>query len=94
MNYENIGNLLEQIRTLKPTDSSEDCLEGLWTLNTNSSIPLGEFYINLMFGLNKTPEDKLEDEKHEQMIEEYHKMRLPPVEWDFPEFIIEPNNED
>ena len=30
----------------------------------------------------------------EQMIEEYHKMKLPPVEWDFPEFIIEPKDED
>ena len=47
-----------------------------------------------MFGLNKTNEDKLEDEKHEQMIEEYHKMKLPPVEWDFPEFIIESKDED
>lgn len=94
LNYENIGNLLEQIRTIKPTDSSEDYFEGLWTLNTNSSIPLGECYINIMFGLNKTEEDKLEDEKHEQMIEEYHKLKLPPVEWDFPEFIIEPKDED
>lgn len=94
LNYENIGNLLEQIRTLKPTNSYEDYFEGLWTLNTNSSIPLGKCYINIMFGLNKTNEDKFEDEKHEQMIEEYHKMKLPPVEWDFPEFIIEPKDED
>lgn len=94
LNYENIGNLLDHIETIKPTDSSEDYFEGLWAINTNSSIPLGECYINIMFGLNKTEEDKLEDEKHEQMIEEYHKMKLPPVEWDFPEFIIEPDNED
>ena len=85
LNYENIGNLLEQIRVLKPTDSSEDYFKGLWTLNTNSSIPLGECYINLIFGFNKTVEDQREDEKHEQMIEEYHKIKLPPVEWDFSE---------
>lgn len=94
LNYEKIGNLLEQIRTIKPTDSSEDYFKWLWTLNTNSYIPLGECYINIMFGLNKTEEDKLEDEKHEQMIEEYHKLKLPPVEWDSPEFIIEPKDED
>lgn len=93
LNYENIGSLLERIRTIKPTDSSEDNFERLWTLNTNSSIPLGECYINIIFGLNKTEEDKLEDEKHEQMIEEYHKMKLPLVEWDFSEFIIEPKDE-
>lgn len=94
MNYENIGNLLEQIRVLKPTDSSEDYFKGLWTLNTNSSIPLGECYINLIFGFNKTAEDQREDEKHEQMIEEYHKIKLPPVEWDFSELNIEPENEN
>lgn len=94
LNYENIGNLLEQqIRVVKPTDSSEDYFEGLWTLNTNSSIPLGECYINLIFGFNKTAEDQLEDEKHEQMIEEYH-IKLPPVEWDFSELNIEPKNEN
>ena len=94
LNYENIGNLLEQIRVLKPTDSSEDYFKGLWTLNTNSSIPLGECYINLIFGFNKTAEDQREDEKHEQMIEEYHKIKLPPVEWDFSVLNIEPENEN
>ena len=94
LNYENIGNLLEQIRVLKPTDSSEDYFEGLWILNTNSSIPLGEYYISLMFGSNKIVEDQLEDEKHEQMIEEYHKIKLLTVKWDFSELNIEPNNEN
>lgn len=93
LNYENIGNLLEQIRVLKPTDSSEDYFEGLWTLNTNSSIHLGEYYISLMFGSNKIVEDQLEDEKHEQMIEEYRKIKLPPVEWDSSKLNIEHNNE-
>lgn len=94
LNYENIGDLLEQIRVVKPTDSSEDYFEGLWTLNTNSSIPLGECYINLMFGFNKTAEDQLEDEKHEQMIEDYHKIKPPLVDYVFPEMILEPNNEN
>ncbi len=93
LNNEDIGNLLEQIRVLK-TDSSEDYLEGLWALNTNSSIPLGKCYIDLMFGFNKIAEDKLEDEKYELMIEEYYKLKLPPAECVFPEFIINPINEN
>ena len=77
LKYEDIGNLLQQIRVLKPTNSSETHFDGLWTLNTNSSIPFEEFYINIIFGLNKTDEDKLEDEKYEQMIKEHHKKLLP-----------------
>ena len=85
---EDIGNLLEQVRTLKPADSSDDNFEVIWTLNTNSSIPLGNCYINIMLGLNKTAEDLLEDEKNEQMIEEYHKQKLASVKRDFSEFIM------
>ena len=47
-----------------------------------------------MFGFNKIAEDKLEDEKYELMIEEYHKLKLPPAECVFPEFIINPINEN
>lgn len=83
LTIEKIGNLLQQIRILKAKGSLKDYYEGLLTYSTNSSIPLGECYINILFGLNKTAEDKLEDEKHEQMIEEYHKLKLPPEEWNF-----------
>lgn len=80
LKHEDLGNLLQQIQDIKTNDSSECCFEGLWILNTNPSVPLGKCYINIMFGLNKTDEDKLEDEKHEQMIKEYHESKLPPQE--------------
>ncbi len=85
---EDIGNLLEQVRTLKPADSSDDNFEVIWTLNTNSSIPLGNCYINIMFGINKIVEDLLEDEKNEQMIDEYQKLKFASVKRDFSEFIM------
>ena len=84
----NIRNLLEQVRTLKPADSSDDNFEVIWTLNTNSSIPLGNCYINIMFGINKIVEDLLEDEKNEQMIDEYQKLKFASVKRDFSEFIM------
>lgn len=87
--YENSGNLIQQIRDLKGIWNSEERFEGLYAVTNSSSIPIGEWHINLVFGVDKTEEDKLEDEKHEQMIEEYHKSKLPPI--DFPEFFI--NNE-
>lgn len=87
--YENLGNLIQQIRDLKGIWNSEERFEGLYAVTNSSSIPIGEWHINLVFGVDKTEEDKLEDEKHEQMIEEYHKSKLPPI--DFPEFFI--NNE-
>lgn len=53
LKYEDIGNLLQQIRVLKPTNSSETHCDGLWSLNTSSSILLGGCYINIIFGLKK-----------------------------------------
>lgn len=88
LSLEDIGNLLEQIRTLKPIDSSDDNFEIIWTLNTNSSIPFGNCYINIMFGINKIVEDLLEDEKNEQMIDEYQKLKFASVKRDFSEFIM------
>lgn len=87
--YENLGNLIQQIRNLKGNVDSEERFEGLYAVTNSSSIPIGEWHVKLAFGIEKTAEDKLEDDKHEQMIEEYHKSKLPPI--DFPEFFI--NNE-
>lgn len=66
---------------------SEEKLEGLYAVTNSSSIPIGECHINLVLGVDKTEEDRLEDEKHEQMIEEYHKSKLPST--DFPECLID-----
>ncbi len=82
-----LDNLLLQIQEIGATNNSGSNIDGLWTFNTNSSIPLGECYINIIFGINKTDEDKLEDEKHEQMIEEYRKSKLPPIQ-EFPCIVL------
>ncbi len=85
--YENLGNLIQQIRNLKGNVDSEESFDGLYAVTNSSSTPIGEWHINLVFGVGKTAEDKLEDDKHEQMIEEYHKSKLPLI--DFPEFPVD-----
>ena len=85
--YENLGYIIQQIRDLKGMWNSGERFEGLYAVTNSSSIPIGEWHINLAFGIEKTTEDKLEDDKHEQMIEEYHKSKLPPI--DFPEFPVD-----
>ena len=85
--YENLGNLIQQIRDLKGNWNSEERFEGLYAVTNSSSIPIGEWHINLVFGVGKTAEDRLEDDKYEQIIEEYHKSKLPSI--NFPEFPID-----
>lgn len=85
--YENLGNLIQQIRNLKGNVDSDESFEGLYAVTNSSSTAIGEWHINLVFGVEKTAKDRLEDEIHEQMIEEYHKSKLPSI--DFPEFLID-----
>ena len=85
--YENLGNLIHQIRNLKGNVDSEEKLEGLYAVTNSSSIPIGECNINLVLGVDKTEEDRLENTKHEQMIKEYHKSKLTSI--DFPECLID-----
>lgn len=82
--YENLSNLIHQI---KGNLDSEERAEGLYVVTNSASIPIGEWHINLALGVDKTEEDKLEDEKHEQMIDEYHQSKLPSI--DLPEFPID-----
>lgn len=85
--YENLGNLIQQIRNLKGNVDSDESFEGLYAVTNSSSTAIGEWHINLVFGVEKNAKDRLEDEIHEQMIEEYHKSKLPSI--DFPEFLID-----
>lgn len=79
LNFKNLCNLLQQILNIKADNRSECYPDVMLAIYTNSSIPLRECYINIIFGVNKTDEDKLEDEKYEQMIEEYRESKLPPM---------------
>lgn len=67
LTYENIGNLMHHVRNLKDTDSSDEYLQGLHTLTNHLSIPVGEWHINMIFGVDKTEEDHPEDEKQARL---------------------------
>lgn len=90
--YENLGNLIQQIRNLKDNVDSEERFEGLYAVTYSSSIPIREWHINLVLGVDKTEADKLEDEKHEQMIEEYHKPKVPQIGWNLSSFLDNKSN--
>lgn len=92
LSYDSVGSILNLVRDLGATENQENIYDGIWSCNTNSSIPEGVCYINIVFGVNKVEQDKLEDEKYEQMIEEYRNGLFPPL--DFPEFVITPNEKE
>lgn len=70
--YENLGNLIQQIRNLKGNMDSEESFEGLYAVTNSSSTPIGEWHIIHIFGVGKTAEDKLEDDKMEELLQKYH----------------------
>jgi len=70
-------------------DSFIDCL---WSICIRPSMPKGTLKIQLLATYEKTEQDKLEDEKYEQMMEEYRKPFFPPV--DLPEFVFTPTNNE
>ena len=70
--YENLGNLMQQIRALKGNVDSEEIFEGLYAVTNCSLIPIGEWYINLVFGVEKTAKDRLEDDKMKELLQKYN----------------------
>ena len=58
-------------------DSFIDCL---WTVRIRRSMPKGALKIQLLVSSEKTVQDKQEDEKYEQMLEEYRKPFFPPLD--------------
>ncbi len=88
LTYENVGNLVLKIRE----SNIGACSDGkcLYAVTDAPSVPVGEWHIDIVFGFNKTEEERLDDEKYEQMIEEYRKSMLPPMpdEFVFPEFPV------
>lgn len=70
-------------------DSFIDCL---WSICIRPSMLKGTLKIQLLATYEKTEQDKLEDEKYEQMMEEYRKPFFPPV--DLPEFVFTPTNNE
>lgn len=70
--YKKIGCFIQQMQELKAVESPGKYLEGLYAITGNSAITSGEWHVSLIFGVDKTEEDKIEDERCEQMIEDYH----------------------
>ena len=93
LSREDLCELLQFLTSVKfsdnDTDESTDCL---WSLSNRSSFPEGAMRIQLMSTYDKTEQDKQEDEKYEQMIEEYRKPYYPPL--DFPIIELYPNDKE
>lgn len=70
--YENLGNFIQQIRNLKGNVDSDESFEGLYAVTNSSSTAIGEWHINLVFGVEKTAKDRLEDDKMEELLQKYH----------------------
>lgn len=70
-------------------DSFIDCL---WTVRIRRSMPKGALKIQLLVSSEKTVQDKQEDEKYEQMLEEYRKPFFLPL--DLPIIDIIPNEKE
>ena len=91
--HEDLYELLQFLTSVKFTDNdteesrTKNYTNCLWSLSNRSSFPESAMQIQLMSTYEKTKQDKQEDEKHEQMIEEYHKSKLPSI--DFPECLID-----
>ena len=93
LSHEDLYELLQFLTSVKFTDNdteesrSKNYTDCLWSLSNRSSFPESAMRILLMSTYDKTEQDKQEDEKHEQMIEEYQKSKLPSI--DFPECLID-----
>lgn len=93
LSHEDLYELLQFLTYVKFTDNdaeeskTKNYTDCLWSLSNRSSFPEGAMRIQLMSTYEKTEQDKQEDEKHEQMIEEYHKLKYPPI--DFPELPVD-----
>lgn len=98
LSHEDLYELLQFLTSVKFIDNdteeskTKNYTDCLWSLSNRSSFPDGTMRIQLMSTYEKTEQDKQEDEKYEQMIEEYRKPFFHSL--DFPEIIITPNDKE
>lgn len=55
---------------------SDEYVDLVWAVYMDNSLPKNCFQATLMFSYAKTPQDELEDEQYQQMIEEYRQQFL------------------
>lgn len=83
LKWDDVAKFVQYVDGIKAGVCPDDYFDGLYAINANSEIPKGECYIYIIFGTAKTEEDKLEDAKYEQMIEDYRNSKIPPInDWD------------
>lgn len=84
MTVSDLNKLMQVIYKINPDDRPETGFNGLYTVNTNPEIPRGEYWIDIILGVDKTEEDKIEDEKYESMLAENRGADLLPSYSSFP----------
>lgn len=67
--------LFANTRKNESNGEHEGLLNTLWNTQTDPSMPANTLRVNLIFTTEKTEEDKLEDEKHRDIMIENLKMR-------------------
>lgn len=78
LTYTSLLDVLYFIREYTKNESNgehEGLLNTLWNTQTDPSMPANTLRVNLIFTTEKTKEDKLEDEKHRDIMIENLKMR-------------------
>jgi len=87
--HEDIYKLLQFLTSVKFVDGdteenmSKNYIDRLWSISNRPLFPKGTMRIQLMSVYEKTEQDKQEDEKYEQMIEEYRRPFFPSEPIDF-----------
>lgn len=88
-----ICKILQFLQSMTFTEEKPDSyIDILWSFRNRSSMPKGTLKIQLLATYEKTEQDKQEDEKYEQMMEEYRRPFFPPL--DFPIFDLTPNEKE
>ena len=95
--YSDIIKLWQYLTRIKYKDGETDntfdsFIDCLWSVCVRHSMPKGTLKIQLLVSSEKTEQDKQDDEKYEQMIEEYRKPYSPPL--DLPIIELYPNDKE
>lgn len=95
--YSDIIKLWQYLTRIKYKDGETDntfdsFIDCLWSVCVRHSMPKGTLKIQLLVSSEKTEQDKQDDEKYEQMIEEYRKPYFPPL--DLPIIELYPNDKE
>ena len=97
LRYSDINKLWQYLTRIKykegdAEDTFDSFIDCLWSVRMRPSMPKGALKIQLLLTCEKTEQDKLEEEKYEQMIEEYRKLFFPPL--DLPIIELYPNDKE